>query len=167
MPVFRGLGKQGLMFRAVPRRQWLVLVPVVVLVGGAALLFTLNPPPKVPPVLSEDPAAAKQPWVVKIHAQWCPVCLLTKGTWTKLQTAYAGRVKLLVFDVTNSATTQASRAEAKRLGLAEFFAAHGGEAGSVYVLDGVSKEVKDSVPGMSDLAVYAAGIDAALKAANN
>lgn len=155
------------MLRTLLKRKWLVLVPLVVLFGGAALLFALNAPPKVPSVVAQDPVAAKRPWVVKIHAQWCPVCLLMKATWTKLQAAYAGQVNLVVFNVTNNATTEASRAEAKRLGLVEFFEAHAGEVGSVFVLDGVSKEVKDSAPGMSDLAVYAAGIDAALKALKN
>jgi thiol-disulfide isomerase/thioredoxin len=146
------------------KKWWMILVSVVALVVVSGLvMFVLNSTPIVPTVSLNDPTTETPPFVVKIHAQWCPVCMLTKGTWTKLQKAYSAGVNLVVFDVTNKETTEASRAEAKRLGLEAFFEAHSRELASVYVLDGVSKEVKGSVSCSRNLSEYAVLIDEALK----
>jgi thiol-disulfide isomerase/thioredoxin len=150
------------------KKTLLILSSLVVLVLGLGLImFVSNRAPNVPTVSLSDPATATRPFVVKLHAQWCPICMLTKGTWTKLQTAYADRVNLVVFDITNNETTAASLAEAKRLGLEEFFDAHSGEVGSVYVLEGVSKVVKGSVPGDRELSEYSVVIDEVLKPTRN
>jgi thiol-disulfide isomerase/thioredoxin len=150
------------------KKWWMILVSLVALVVVSGLvMFVLNSTPIVPTVSLNDPTTATRPFVVKIHAQWCPVCMLTKGTWTKLQKAYSAGVNLVVFDVTNKETTEASRAEAKRLGLEAFFEAHSGDLGSVYILDGVSKEVKGSVSGSRNLSEYAVLIDEALKPKRN
>jgi thiol-disulfide isomerase/thioredoxin len=140
---------------------------VVLLVGLGVTMFVVNPAPKVPAVSPDDPATATRPYVVKIHARWCPICMLTKGTWTKLQTQFAGRVNLVVLDFTNKETSAASRSEAKRLGLEGFVDAHSGEIGTVYVLDGGSKEVKASVPGARDLAEYVVAVDNSLRPTKN
>ncbi|HET7608991.1 MAG TPA: thioredoxin domain-containing protein, partial [Gammaproteobacteria bacterium] len=82
---------------------------VVALAATGAILYARNSTPVVPPIATAD-AAAGPPWVVKLHAQWCPVCMLTKGMWFRIETQYAGRVRLAVFDFTDEATTAASRA---------------------------------------------------------
>jgi thiol-disulfide isomerase/thioredoxin len=146
----------------------LILASLVILLTVLSVgMFVLNTAPKVPAVSRDDPATATRPYVVKVHAQWCAVCMVTKGTWAKLQAVYAGRVNLLVFDLTNKETTEASRTEAKRLGLEDFFEAHSGEVGSVYVLDGASKEVKGKISGSRDLAKYSVPIDDLLKSPKN
>lgn len=43
--------------------------------------------------------------------------MLTKGMWSEIEKNYDSRVRLAVFDFTDEATTEATRAEAQRLGL--------------------------------------------------
>lgn len=150
------------------RKKWPILASLIVLIGISGMaMFVLNPAPKVPTIAPEDSSVAKRPYVVKIHARWCPVCMLTKGSWTKLQTQYIDRVNLVVFDITNKETTEASRSEAKRLGLEAFFDEHHGDVGTVYVLDGDTKEVKSSVSGIRNLAEYVVAIDSSLTPTKN
>jgi len=145
------------------RKALLVAVTiVVVLTATAAFLYVRNTTPSVPAIATAEAATPGQPWVVKLHAQWCPVCMMTKGVWSEVERSYAGRVRLVVFDFTNDATTAASRAEAKRLGLAEFFAESGFATGPIVVLDGRTKDVLAWINGSRDVAEYAAAIDAAL-----
>ena len=142
------------------KKRWLIRGLVIGLVAGCGLLmFALNGAPKVPPVTRGDSAVESRPFVIKIHARWCPVCMLTKGSWAKLQRSYADRVNLLVFDLTTKASTRESRAEASRLGLEHFFEEHSGDVGSVYILDGSSNEVRASIRGVAKLADYTAAID--------
>jgi thiol-disulfide isomerase/thioredoxin len=145
------------------RKVFLVTVAIaVVLVATASFLYVRNATPLVPAIAMADAATAGQPWVVKMHAQWCPVCMLTKGVWSDIEQAYSGRVRLVVFDFTNDATTAASRAEAERLGLAEFFAEAGVATGSIVVLDGSTNDVLAWLGGSRDIDEYAAAIDVAL-----
>ena len=130
------------------------------LVGAAALLIGVNAAPEVPVIPSTEVTASTQPYVVKLHARWCPVCLVTKDAWSDVQEAYAGRVRFVVFDFTTDATTEVSRSEARRLGLGALFDEYLGETGTVLVLDGMSKEVKHALHGTRDLAEYRAAIDA-------
>src|SRR5688572_21879010 len=94
-----------------------VLAVAVVLIGAGAFLYARNATPAVSTIATAAAAAPGSPWVVKLHAQWCPVCMLTKGMWSEIEEQYAGRVRLAVFDFTDEATTAATRAEAERLGL--------------------------------------------------
>ena len=125
-------------------------------------MYQLNPPPKVPAVAPESAASSNRPYVVKLHAKWCPICMMTKGLWSELQSAYTGKVNLVVFDLTNKETVEASRAEAKRLGLERFFEEHGGETGGIFLLDGKSKEEKEGFYGSRQFAEYKRAIDGAL-----
>ena len=118
-----------------------------------------NPAPSVAPLSAMEIADSTQPYVVKLHARWCPVCMVTKDVWSDVEAAYAGRVRLVVFDFTTDATTELSRTEAKRLGLDAMFDEYSGVTGSVLVLDGISKEVKHELHGSRDLAEYRTAID--------
>lgn len=132
---------------------------LVLLVGTVAVLYATNTAPRVPELAAAD---AGKPYVVKLHAQWCPVCRLTKGVWSEIEEAYAGRVNMVVLDFTNEANTEASRATARRLGLDAFFDEWVGATGIVAVLDGRTKEVSGWVGGVEDFHVYGEAIDAAL-----
>jgi hypothetical protein len=134
------------------------------LAGVATFLYARNATPSVPQIATADAAAAGAPWVLKLHAQWCPVCMLTKGMWSEIEETYAGRVRLAVFDFTDAATTAASRAEAERLGLGTVFEEVTGVTGPILVLDGQSKEIAAWINGSRDFAEYRAAIDAALAA---
>lgn len=141
------------------------LALVVALVGAGAFLYQRNATPVVPSIATADAAAPGAPWVVKLHAQWCPVCMLTKGMWSEVEREYAGRVRLAVFDFTDEATTAASRAEAERLGLGAVFEEAGFATGPVLVLDGRTKEIRTWIDGRRDFADYRTAIDEALTAA--
>lgn len=142
-----------------------VLVVGVALVGAAVFLYTRNATPVVPPLASAEAAAAGAPWVVKLHAQWCPVCMWTKGMWAEVERTYSGRVRLAVFDFTDDETTAASRAEAERLGLSAVFEEAGFATGPILVLDGNDKRIVAWINGSRDFADYRAAIDAALATA--
>jgi hypothetical protein len=88
--------------------------------------------------------------------------MLTKGVWAEIDAAYAGKVRLVVFDFTNQATTDASRADARRLGLESFFDDNYGWTGAIVVLDGATKEELAAIHGGRDFEQYRAAIDAAL-----
>jgi thiol-disulfide isomerase/thioredoxin len=148
-------------------KRALVVVSIVVaaLIAVGYTLYARNLAPAVPAIAAAE--AVGKPYVVKLHAQWCPVCMVTKGVWSEIEEAYSGRVNLVVLDFTNDANSQASRAEAARLGLEEFFADYGGATGTIVVLDGRTKEVTAAINGSRDFAAYRAAIDAALAVANS
>ena len=148
-----------------PRALAVALAIVMALIGGGALLYARNATPVVPPIATADADAPGAPWVVKLHAQWCPVCMLTKGMWSEIEEAYTGRVRLAVFDYTDEETTAASRAEAERLGLGAVFEEAGSATGPILVLDGRTKEILAWIDGSRDFADYRAAIDSALAAA--
>lgn len=141
------------------------LAVVLALVGAGAVLYQRNATPTVPPIATADAAAPGAPWVVKLHAQWCPVCMLTKGIWSAIEREYSGRVRLAVFDFTDEATTAATRADAERLGLGAVLEQAGFATGTILVLDGRTKEITARLHGSRDFAEYRAAIDAALAAA--
>jgi hypothetical protein len=138
------------------------LVLVAALAATGAVLYARNATPVVPTIAAAEAAAAGSPWVVKVHAQWCPVCMLTKRMWSEIETHYAGRVRLAVFDFTDEATTAATRAEAERLGLTGALEEAGFATGTVLVLDGRTKEIVASINGSRDFDVYREAIDAAI-----
>lgn len=140
-------------------------VLVTALIATGATLYVNNTAPAVPPVSPVEAAKTGRPYVVKLHAQWCPVCMITKDVWTQIEKAYAQRVNLVVLDFTTGANAEASRAEATRLGLTKFFDEYGGATGSIVVLDGRTREVTASISGSRDFADYRAAIDAALAGA--
>jgi thiol-disulfide isomerase/thioredoxin len=125
-------------------------------------MYTANRAPSVAMVSASDMANPRRPFVIKLHAQWCPGCFVTKGVWSQIEETYAGRLNLVVLDFTNEATTAASRDEAKRLGLEGFFAEYAGATGIVVVADGRTRQVRATIEGSRDFAEYRAAIDAAL-----
>ena len=136
----------------------------VVLAAVASVLYVRNATPTVPTISLEEAADAGRPYVVKLHAQWCPICMMTKKVWSQIDLAYSGRANLVVFDFTNQATTDMSRAQAKRLGLEKFFDENVGSTGTIAVLDGRTKEETASIHGIKGFDEYRAAIDASLHA---
>jgi hypothetical protein len=137
----------------------LLAVAVVLTASG---LYLTNAAPAVPLISAAN--AANKPYVVKLHAKWCPVCMVTKGVWSEIASSYSTRANLVVFDFTNEATTAASRAEAARLGLGKFFEEYDGATGIIAVLDGRTREERASIAGSREFADYRSAIDAALAA---
>jgi hypothetical protein len=132
-------------------------------VAAGSVLYLRNATPVVPAITFVEAANPTKPYVVKLHAQWCPVCMLTKGVWSRVEATYSMRANLVVFDFTNQETTDASRAEAGRLGLGKVFDENAGWTGTILVLDGRTKDVTASIHGGRDITEYNAAIDAALR----
>ena len=150
------------------KKLLLVMAAVIVLLIGAGTATYLgNAAPAVPRIAVEEAAKGNKPYVIKLHAQWCAVCLVTKDVWSQIEETYATRVNLLVLDFTNDAKTLASRAEASRLGLEAFFDEYGGATGTILVLDGRTKRVQADISGSRDFSDYRAAIDAALDASGS
>jgi thiol-disulfide isomerase/thioredoxin len=139
-----------------------IAATAVVLAAAAGGLYAWNRAPVVPPISASDVARTDRPIVIKLHAQWCPKCLMTKGAWSQLQERYEGRVNFVVFDYTNQRTTDASEVEARRVGLGDFFKDAGG-TGSVIILDGRTRAVRAWISGVHGVAEYTTAIDAALR----
>lgn len=140
----------------------LAFLLVLVAVGG--LLFIGNAAPTVTPVSAATIGDSSRPYVVKLHARWCPVCMLTKAEWAQIDAMYADRVKLLVFDSTNDATIETSKIEAERLGLDGLWDRYRGASGVVLVLDGRTKEILAELAGNRSFEDYRSAIDAAIDA---
>lgn len=138
---------------------------VAVLFASGFILYMRNAAPVVPVLSTAEAANPAKPYVVKLHAQWCAVCMVTKGVWSEIEKTYAGRVNLVVLDFTTDAKADASRAEATRLGLTKFFDEYGGATGTIVVLDGRTKDVTASINGSRDFTTYRTAIDAALASA--
>jgi thiol-disulfide isomerase/thioredoxin len=146
------------------RRTLVITLAIVALVLGAgAVLYARNDAPVVPTIAAADAAAPGAPWVIKLHAQWCPVCMLTKGMWSEIEQQYAGRVRLAVFDFTDEATAAATRMQAERLGLAAVLEEVGFVTGPVVVLDGRSKNIVAWLDSR-DFTEYRDAIDSAIAA---
>ena len=129
--------------------------------AGGYAMYLRNIAPVAPPISAAEASQPTKPFVVKVHAQWCPVCMITTTVWSEIQQEYAGRVNFLVLDFTDDRTTDASRAEADRVGLGRVFE-ETGATGVVLVVDGRTREVTASVAGSRNLADYRAAIDTAL-----
>ncbi len=69
------------------------LVIVATLIATVTNLYVRNATPGVLAIATADAAAGGAPWVVKLHAQWCPVCMLSMGMWSQIEERYAGRVR--------------------------------------------------------------------------
>jgi len=142
-----------------------ILIAIAAGAGVAAYVMYLgNTAPALPTIAASDMAGASKPIVVKLHAQWCPKCMVTKGIWADIEREYTGRVHLVVMDFTNDSSTEASRKEAQRLGLDRFFGEFAGATGIVVVLHPRTKEVAAELEVSRDLPEYRAAIDAALAA---
>ena len=137
-------------------------VLVLALVGTVAILYAANGAPSVTPIAAADASAATKPFVVKMHARWCPYCFLQKDEWSRIEQAYAGRVNFVVLDATNEAAIERSRVDAARLNMREFFEEYNSATGLVVVLDGRTKEVLAEVFGNAPFEEFQSAIDGAL-----
>jgi thiol-disulfide isomerase/thioredoxin len=134
---------------------------VLGMAGVLVALYVTNATPVVARI--EKSALDGRPFVVKLHAQWCPVCRVTKDVWIDIEAAYADQVNLVVLDFTNEATTHTSRADAERVGLTSLFDEYHGATGYIVIADGRTKEVLQEIKGSRDFSEYQVAIDDALK----
>ena len=105
-----------------------------------------------------DEEKVAKPFVVKIHADWCGTCTKLNPTWMQIEKELGDQAQLVVFDVTDKATLDRSRAEANRLGLTEFFDSYKSKTGTIAVIDGSTHEPVSVMRGELDFAKYAAAV---------
>jgi len=89
-----------------------------------------------------EAAAAGQPYVVKVHADWCGTCRMLEPTWKRIENELADDARIVVLDVTDREAVAASRKQAERLGLTRFFDRYKSQTGTIGVLDGDREPVK-------------------------
>jgi hypothetical protein len=136
------------------------------LVTAMAGLYVANRAPAAAPISNDEARGADRPFIIKLHAQWCPACMVTKDVWARVHETYAGRVHPVVFDFTNDETTAVAEIEARRLGLEPVFYEYSGATGIVVVFDGRTRQVTAEVGGR-DFEAYRTAIDEALAAPVN
>jgi thiol-disulfide isomerase/thioredoxin len=145
------------------KKALLTLGTVALVVAGVVtFLYTTNRPPQVRALSETEIADSGRPVLVKLHAQWCPVCMATKGVWSQLEEAYRDRVNFVVLDFTDERTTALAAVEARRINLEGVFNEYAGATGLVLVVDGRTRAVKAEVGGVRGFTAYQADIDAAL-----
>ncbi|MDJ0853111.1 MAG: thioredoxin domain-containing protein [Myxococcota bacterium] len=128
---------------------------VALLVGPAAAS-----PASADAAFAEAAGRDLRPLLVKIHADWCVACLQLDTTWTKLERAVGDEARLVVFDVTSRRTLAEASAEAERLGLADYFASHRSQTGSVGLVDGVTRQPLQVWMAEPDPSVYVLALSA-------
>lgn len=107
-------------------------------------------------------AAARKPFVVKIHADWCGTCTRLVPTFEALEQKYGERANLVVLDVTDKQTLAEATVRAKELGISEFFDRYKGRTGTIGILlaDGETVRV---LAGETDLGRYDDVIELAIE----
>ncbi len=114
-------------------------------------------------IAASDTALAKQlqgkPVVVDIYASWCPGCKNIAPTLAKLERQYGTKINLVVFDVSNAKTTQASMKKAAKLGLTNFFNANKSKTSTVAIIDPASGKVVKQFENNPNLADYITALD--------
>jgi hypothetical protein len=132
------------------------------LIALAGILYGANSPPAVPPVAASEVDVPTKPFVVKLHARWCPVCMQTKDEWAQIAETYGSRANLFVFDSTSETTIAASQRQAAALGLDRILEDFHGASGMVLVINSGTREVQAILTGNQSFGSYQAAIDGAL-----
>lgn len=139
----------------------IVFAGFLALVGTGVAMYFINAAPVAPAISAAEASDPGRPFVVKLHSQWCHLCLITTQVWSQIEKEYSGRVNFLVLDFTDDQTTDASKAAAERVGLGRVFE-ESGSTGVVLVVEGRTKNVTASIAGSRDVAEYRAALDNAL-----
>ena len=103
-----------------------------------------------------------KPVVVDIYASWCPGCKNIAPTLSQLKKQYGSKANFVVFDVTDSKTTQASMKMAAKLGLTSFFSANKAQTSTVAIIDPATGKVMKQFRNNADLAEYTGILDRAI-----
>jgi len=105
-----------------------------------------------------DAVDAARPFVVKIHADWCGICTALIPTWHALDAQLGDGARLVLLDVTDRKAFEASRDEARRLGIEEFFDRYKARTGTIGVLRGDNREKVTVLRGVREPARYEAAV---------
>jgi thiol-disulfide isomerase/thioredoxin len=100
-----------------------------------------------------------KPVVVDIYASWCRNCKNIEPTLAQLKQLYSKKMHLVVFDVSDRKTTQASAEMAAKLGLTDFFNANKSQTSTVAIIDPASGKIIKEFQHNPNLTEYTAIID--------
>ncbi len=114
---------------------------------AALLLLALTGAPRA------QAGDAAQPFIVKVHAEWCGTCTMLEPTWKRIEKEYQGKAQLVVFDVTDKEKVQESKALAEVLGLTPVFNRYKAKTGTIAVLN-ANKNTVAVMKGEMDFAAY-------------
>jgi thiol-disulfide isomerase/thioredoxin len=141
-------------------------------VGAIATVQNISSPSVQSPARStliakaEATPLAKQlqgkPVVVDVYASWCPGCKNIAPTLSQLKQQYSGKANFVVFDVTDSKTTQASMKMAAKLGLTGFFNANKAQTSTVAIIDPATGKVLKQFRNNAELTEYTGILDRAI-----
>ena len=81
------------------------------------------------------PSLQGKPVVVEIYASWCSACQSIKPVLETLRKKEGTAMHWIRFDVSNTASAKSSAAQAKKLGLAEFFKRNRGQTSLVSIIN--------------------------------
>jgi thiol-disulfide isomerase/thioredoxin len=95
-----------------------------------------------------------KPFVVSIHADWCSTCRSLAPTWARIGSELGDQATIVKLDVSDRVAFEASQAEARRLGIAEFFHEYRSQTGTIAVLDCRTREPVAVLRGERDMAKY-------------
>lgn len=104
-------------------------------------------------------AQMPKPLLVRVEAGWCPACHATQPTFNRVKARYAGKVQIIVLDVTNAKTAARAQATATRLGILAFYDKNRTQTSTVAIIDPVSHAVIGSLYDDSNFADYVHLID--------
>jgi thiol-disulfide isomerase/thioredoxin len=115
---------------------------------------------------AETTPLAKQlqgkPVVVDVYASWCPGCKNIAPTLSQLKKQYGNKANFIVFDVTDSKTTQASMKMAAKLGLTGFFNANKAQTSTVAIIDPATGKVLKQFRNNAEITEYTGILDRAI-----
>lgn len=97
--------------------------------------------------------SSEQPYIVKVHAEWCGTCTLLEPTWQRIEDEYGDKAQLVVFDVTDRERVAESKALAEVLGLTPVFNRYKSRTGTIAVLN-ANKNTVAVMKGEMDFATY-------------
>jgi len=93
-------------------------------------------------------------YVVKIHADWCGSCKATESVWERVQNELGDRATVVKLDVSDRVEYEKATAEARRLGIEDFFQEYRSKTGVVAVLDCQTREPVAVLIGERDFEKY-------------
>lgn len=105
--------------------------------------------------------AKTKPTVVIIRATWCGYCQKLEPAMMDLMKQYDGKLKFVILDVTDEASTAKAEATARSLGIAKFFEANKKTTSTVAIFKGTRQVFKTAMN--TDRDDYVAAFNNALK----
>lgn len=140
-----------------------------ILTSLAAGMILIGAVPALTSSATAKPAAAGQmkekamPIVAVVKASWCPACKKIEPTMMGLMKDYMTKATWVVFDVSTKESAEASRKQAEKLGLKDFFAQYGAKTSTVAIIDPHSKKLLKVFMAEGDRSKYVQAIEQAQK----